>query len=82
MRQRTEGGRFGVGHFDLVVIDEVHRSVYRKYGAIFDYFDSFLVGLTATPKDEGDRDTYRLFGLQKGVPTDAYGLDEACRTDS
>lgn len=69
--------RFGVGHFDLVVIDEVHRSVYRKYGAIFDYFDSFLVGLTATPKDEGDRDTYRLFGLQKGVPTDAYGLDEA-----
>ena len=70
---------FGVGHFDLVVIDEVHRSVYRKYGAIFDYFDSFLVGLTATPQDEGDRDTYRLFGLQKGVPTDVYGLDEAVR---
>jgi type I restriction enzyme, R subunit len=43
--------RFGVGHFDLVVIDEAHRSVYRKYGAIFDYFDSLLVGLTATPKD-------------------------------
>jgi type I restriction enzyme R subunit len=45
--------RFGVGHFDLVVIDEAHRSVYRKYGAIFDYFDSLLVGLTATPKNEG-----------------------------
>ena len=74
----TDGKRrFGVGHFDLVVIDEAHRSVYRKYGAIFDYFDSLLVGLTATPKDEVDRDTYRLFELQRGVPTDAYGLDEA-----
>ena len=69
--------RFGPGHFDLIVIDEAHRSVYRKYGAIFDYFDALLVGLTATPKDEVDRDTYRLFNLQSGVPTDAYGLDEA-----
>jgi type I restriction enzyme, R subunit len=71
--------RFGVGHFDLVVIDEAHRSVYRKYGAIFDYFDSLLVGLTATPKDEIDRNTYRLFALQPGIPTDAYGLDEAVK---
>jgi type I restriction enzyme R subunit len=69
--------RFGVGHFDLVVIDEAHRSVYRKYKAIFEYFDSLLVGLTATPKDEVDRDTYRLFDLQTGVPTDTYNLDEA-----
>ncbi|MET3248600.1 type I restriction enzyme R subunit [Burkholderia sp. OAS925] len=69
--------RFGVGHFDLIVIDEAHRSVYRKYRAIFDYFDSMLVGLTATPKDEVDKDTYSLFDLEKGVPTDAYGLDEA-----
>jgi type I restriction enzyme, R subunit len=69
--------RFGVGHFDLVVIDEAHRSVYRKYKAIFEYFDSLLVGLTATPKGEVDRDTYRLFDLQTGVPTDAYNLDEA-----
>ena len=76
--ETADGKRlFGVGHFDLVVIDEAHRSVYRKYGAIFDYFDSLLVGLTATPKDEVDRDTYRLFDLQRGVPTDAYGLDEA-----
>jgi len=71
--------RFGPGHFDLIVIDEAHRSVYRKYGAIFDYFDSLLVGLTATPKDEIDRDTYRLFNLQRGVPTDAYSLDEAVK---
>lgn len=69
--------RFGPGHFDLVVIDEAHRSVYRKYRAIFEYFDSFLVGLTATPRDEIDRDTYSLFELEKGVPTDAYDLDEA-----
>lgn len=69
--------RFGVGHFDLIVIDEAHRSVYQKYGAIFQYFDSLLVGLTATPTDEIDHNTYALFGLEDGVPTDAYGLDEA-----
>jgi type I restriction enzyme R subunit len=69
--------RYGVGHFDLIIIDEAHRSVYQKYGAIFRYFDSYLVGLTATPRDEVDRDTYHLFGLETGVPTDAYGLDEA-----
>lgn len=71
--------RFGVGHFDLVIIDEAHRSVFQKYRAIFDYFDSLLVGLTATPKDEVDRNTYGLFDLEDGVPTDAYGLDEAVR---
>ncbi len=69
--------RFGPGHFDLVIIDEAHRSVYQKYGAIFDYFDSLLVGLTATPRDETHRDTYRLFDLQPGVPTDAYELENA-----
>lgn len=69
--------RFGVGHFDLIVIDEAHRSVYQKYRAIFNYFDSLLVGLTATPKDEVDKNTYDLFDLESGVPTDAYGLDEA-----
>ncbi|WP_068466694.1 DEAD/DEAH box helicase family protein [Candidatus Protochlamydia phocaeensis] len=69
--------RFGVGHFDLVIIDEAHRSVYQKYGAIFRYFDSFLVGLTATPRDQVDKNTYELFDLQSGVPTDAYELDTA-----
>ena len=75
----VEGGqrRFGPGYFDLIVIDEAHRSVYQKYGAIFEWFDSFLVGLTATPKDEVDHNTYRLFHLEDGIPTDAYGLDEA-----
>jgi type I restriction enzyme R subunit len=69
--------RFGVGHFDLVVIDEAHRSVYQKYRAIFDYFDSLLIGLTATPKDEVDINTYGLFDLERGVPTDYYDLDQA-----
>ncbi len=68
---------FSVGHFDLVVIDEAHRSVYQKFGAIFTYFDSLLVGLTATPKDEVDRNTYHLFNLEDGVPTFAYHLEEA-----
>ena len=75
---RADGTRrFGVGHFNLVVIDEAHRSVYRKYRGIFDYFDSLLVGLTATPKDEVDKNTYDLFDLETGVPTDAYSLEDA-----
>ncbi|AKB44121.1 DEAD/DEAH box helicase family protein [Methanosarcina vacuolata] len=71
--------RFGSGHFDLVIIDEAHRSVFKKYRAIFDYFDSFLVGLTATPKNEIERNTYSLFDLEPGVPTDAYQLEEAVK---
>ncbi|MCB2070171.1 MAG: DEAD/DEAH box helicase family protein, partial [Ottowia sp.] len=66
-----------IGHFDLIVVDEAHRSIYQKYRAIFSYFDALLVGLTATPKDEIDRNTYSLFDLENGVPTDAYGLDQA-----
>ncbi len=75
----TQGGaaRFGVGHFDLVIIDEAHRSVYQKYGAIFDYFDSLLMGLTATPCEEVHKNTYDLFDLEQGVPTDAYELEQA-----
>ena len=74
----TDGRKsFGPAFFDLVVVDEAHRSIYRRYGAIFDYFDSLLVGLTATPKAEVDRDTYRLFNLERGVPTDSYDLKEA-----
>jgi len=69
--------RFSVGHFDLVFIDEAHRSVYQKYEAIFRYFDSLLVGLTATPSEQVDRNTYQLFNLEQGVPTDAYELETA-----
>lgn len=69
--------KYGVGMFDLIIIDEAHRSVYQKFGEIFKYFDANLIGLTATPRDEVDRDTYGLFGLEIGVPTDYYPLDAA-----
>ena len=73
--------RFSPGHFDLIIIDEAHRSVYQKYGAIFDYFDSYLIGLTATPREEVDKNTYELFDLEHGVPTDAYELERAVKDE-
>ncbi len=76
--KRNDGKRlFTVGHFDLIIVDESHRSIYKKYRAIFDYFDAILLGLTATPKDEIDRNTYEVFDLENGVPTYAYELDQA-----
>ena len=68
---------FGAGHFDLIIVDEAHRSIYKKYRALFEYFDAFLVGLTATPRTEVDRDTYRIFDLEPGVPSFAYDLEDA-----
>lgn len=68
---------FSVGHFDLVIVDEAHRSVYDRYKAIFTYFDSLVVGLTATPHAEGDRDTYELFDCEEHNPTYYYELDRA-----
>lgn len=69
--------KMGIGHFDLIVIDECHRSIYNKYKAIFDYFDSLLLGLTATPREQVDTSTYELFNLPKGEPTFYYDLDTA-----
>ncbi|MEN8885252.1 MAG: DEAD/DEAH box helicase family protein [Winogradskyella sp.] len=75
---KTADQRFyGVGHFDLIIIDEAHRSVYQKYSAIFDYFDAMIIGLTATPKKEIDRNTYGLFGIEDDNPTFAYELNTA-----
>ncbi len=68
---------FSVGRFDLIIIDEAHRSVFGKYGAIFNYFDSLLVGLTATPRDQVDKSTYDLLQLEGGIPNFAYELEEA-----
>lgn len=68
---------FSVGRFDLIIIDEAHRSVFGKYGSIFSYFDALLMGLTATPRDEVDRSTYQLFDLEQGEPNFAYELEEA-----
>ena len=68
---------YTVGHFDLLVVDEAHRSIYNKYKDIFNYFDAPLVGLTATPKDEIDKNTYEIFELENGVPTYGYELGQA-----
>lgn len=68
---------FTVGHFDLIIVDESHRSIYKKYQSIFDYFDGMLLGLTATPKDQVGTNTYEVFNLENGVPTFAYELEEA-----
>ena len=73
-----QGGKlYTVGHFDLIVCDEAHRSIYNKYKDIFTYFDAHLVGLTATPRDEIDKNTYGIFELENGVPTYGYELAQA-----
>lgn len=74
-----EGKLFTCGHFDLVICDEAHRSIYNKYRDIFTYFDAPLVGLTATPKDEIEKNTYEIFELQNGVPTYGYELAQAVK---
>lgn len=77
---RDEQGKlFTCGHFDLVICDEAHRSIYNKYKDIFTYFDAPLVGLTATPKDEIEKNTYDIFQLEKGVPTYGYELSQAVK---
>ena len=70
--------KFSVGHFDLIIIDEAHRSVFGKYGAIFQYFDSLLIGLTATPRDEIDKNTFKLLELED-EPNYEYTFDEAVK---
>lgn len=77
---KDENGKlFTSGHFDLVICDEAHRSIYNKYKNIFNYFDALLVGLTATPKDEIDKNTYSVFELDNGVPTYGYELAQAVK---
>ena len=77
LSEPAETRLFGVGHFDLVIVDEAHRSIYQKYRYIFDYFDALLVGLTATPKSDIDKNTYQVFDIQNGVPTFAYEAQDA-----
>ena len=76
---KTEDGErlYTPAHFDLIIIDEAHRSIFKKYRAIFDYFDSFLVGLTATPREEVERSTFDFFELEHGNPTYNYSYEEA-----
>lgn len=80
---KSEDGQrlFSPAHFDLIIIDESHRSIFKKYKAIFDYFDAVLVGLTATPKTDVDRNTYDFFEMEHGLPTYAYDYETAVHTD-
>ena len=80
---KTEDGTrlFTPDHFDLIIVDESHRSIFKKYKAIFDYFDAILVGLTATPKTDVDRNTYDFFEMENGVPTYAYDYETAVGED-
>ncbi len=73
----TEKKEFSIGRFDLIVIDEVHRSIFGKYTSILSYFDALMVGLTATPREDDDRSTYELFERESGEPNFEYLLDEA-----
>ena len=68
---------FGIGRFDLIIIDEAHRSVFNKYGALFHYFDALIIGLTATPRNEENKSTYEVFNLPSGQPDYAYELEQA-----
>ncbi len=63
--------------FDLIVIDESHRSIYNTYKEVLDYFNTITLGLTATPTDVIDHNTFKLFDSEDGIPTFAYSYEEA-----
>lgn len=75
-QMNSDKKRYGVGYFDLIILDEAHRSIYNKYKSIFDYFDSLILGLTATPKKDIDRNTYSIFELENDAPTYAYEYEQ------
>jgi type I restriction enzyme, R subunit len=80
--RNEDGSRlFTPAHFDLIIVDESHRSIFRKYKAIFDYFDAYLVGLTATPRADVHSSTYEFFEMEKDVPTFAYDYETAVDKD-
>lgn len=76
-REKDGSRTYSNGHFDLIILDEAHRSIYNKWHAIFEYFDGLLIGLTATPKDDIDKNTYGIFNLESGMPTYGYELAQA-----
>ena len=74
---RDEASSLSPHFFDLIVIDESHRSIYNTYGEVLDYFNAIKLGLTATPRDVVDHNTFELFECEDGLPTFAYSYDEA-----
>ena len=74
---RNEEKSLSPHFFDLIVVDESHRSIYNTYQEILDYFNTITLGLTATPTDVIDHNTFQLFECEDGIPTFAYSYDEA-----
>ena len=74
-----EDKKYGIANFDLIILDECHRSIYNKYQAIFRYFDSLILGLTATPREQIEKSTYEVFDLPSGEPTFAYDYKTAVK---
>ena len=72
--QDTKKCPYGIGHFDLIIVDEAHRSLFNKYAEIFDYFDALMIGLTATPRNEIHRSTYKVFNLDTEMPNYEYDV--------
>lgn len=75
----SDDKQIGIAHYDLIIADECHRSIYNKYQAIFTYFDSLVLGLTATPKEQVDNSTYDIFNLPNGEPTFSYDYETAVK---
>jgi type I restriction enzyme R subunit len=74
---RNEENTLSPHFFDLIVIDESHRSIYNTYREVLDYFSTITLGLTATPTDVIDHNTFKIFNCDDGVPTFAYSYEEA-----
>ena len=74
---RDEANSLSPHFFDLVVIDESHRSIYNTYGEVLDYFHAIKLGLTATPRDVIDHNTFAVFNCEDGLPSFAFSYDEA-----
>src|SRR5262249_17374283 len=70
--------KFSPGFFDLIIFDEAHSSIFKRFTEVIEYFDARMIGLTATPANFIDRDTFRVFGCDGNVPTFLYDFEQAC----
>lgn len=75
----TTKSPFGIGHFDLIIVDEAHRSLFNKYAEIFNYFDSLMIGLTATPRNDIHKSTYKVFDIDTDIPNYEYDVQKAVK---
>ncbi|MDU4471446.1 MAG: DEAD/DEAH box helicase family protein [Clostridium perfringens] len=75
----TTKAPFGIGHFDLIIVDEAHRSLFNKYAEIFNYFDALMLGLTATPRKDIHKSTYKVFDIGTDTPNYEYDVQKAVK---